>query len=301
LRIFRIHVCTGIGEMGWEFRFFVQLPAGGPGTDSPGVLDIFSSTRPLDAGTGRCAPEDRADVYVDVQDPSLGVKFRNVDPRSGSGGKLELKVRSETKKRCAEQWSKQRSRSDDVVSLLQGVNPAAAAAAGSATRVLLRKRRWSGYAEGVAYEQTDLELLVRQPDLPAPSSAEDGSPRTPPSGHGGWKLVPRRYRTISFEGRPSDCYAVAGRWLQLPDEWELEHLNAGLYPAGRRCEAAAGDRLGAESSDAANLPTVVIGGYPQFVATLVASLPENLPAASEEALGFQRPLELGAQHCGIVQ
>jgi len=79
--------------------------------------------------------------------------------------------------------------------------------------------------------------------------------------------VPQLYRSICFEGRPAKCYELAGKWLGLPEEWDLGHLDAALMLG------AEGDGDGADSFK--TLPAVVVGGYPTFLSALLASLSEG--------------------------
>lgn len=229
--------------MGWELRLFAAAAAG----SGDSLFDLTRGARPvLPATAAGSAVEERVDVYVDFGSEDVGVKFRGVHS-SSEDGDLEVKVRGEVKKRGAERWSKPFAgvlpAGSSVVDVVRRAAPKAQLASDGTGRVRLRKWRRQHRVGGVIVEQTELEVDV---------TVEGGT----------WRRLPQRYRTICFEGEPSSCYDLIGRWLGLPKAWEPDDLRRVLG-------------TWALPPDAEGTVPPLLGGYPRFVSAALAAASAN--------------------------
>jgi len=213
----------------------------------PHCLDLFLGPDPLltkAAGTAK-GVEVRSDIYFHFFNDAIGAKLRDVDPITGEGGRLEVKLRSDLKKRGAERWEKKRFPSESSNDF-DGASAAIKSITGLDQEVFhqvwLKKRRSQEIVRGMVVEQTDLEVAVRIKG-------------------GEWQPLEQKYRTLCFEGQPGTVYAGLGQRLGIGKEWEPFNLDGFFAPLRARCP-----------------PTVVphmLGGYPKFVEELLAALESN--------------------------
>ena len=193
----------------------------------------------------------------------MGAKFRDVIRGAGGGyqGALEVKLRTEVKKRGAEHWSKVRmegptTRTDDehrvfIASALRTAGRTAGADLIAKTvlqsHVLVRKWRWRGLIDGIEAEQTELEVHVLR------THVRNSSEEELYTGRG------INFRTICFEGKPAKAYMLAARLFELRQDWQASDLEATLRSS---CQAA---------KESLGLPAMV-GGYPEFVAAVTSAV-----------------------------
>jgi len=234
-----------ISEMGWELRLFFPLPD----SSRAGVLDLFRTPTTLVRGPPKL--ERRSDVYIDLEDHSVGLKYRSA--AEGQQGQLEIKTRSEQKRRGAEKWKKVRPE-DDSASALAKLLPQHAGRVEAAPRVRLHKQRFKGEVGGLSVEQTELEVEVQ-------ASGK----------HDEWHSLSQRFRTIAFEGSPAKCYEVLGCWMELGEEWAAEDLQAALKAQADITRSSLEESTGLKPNEIAT-PPAIVGGYPQFVGEVIQFL-----------------------------
>eukprot|EP00445_Apocalathium_hangoei_P070694 CAMPEP_0204126602 /NCGR_PEP_ID=MMETSP0361-20130328/11096_1 /ASSEMBLY_ACC=CAM_ASM_000343 /TAXON_ID=268821 /ORGANISM="Scrippsiella Hangoei, Strain SHTV-5" /LENGTH=324 /DNA_ID=CAMNT_0051078497 /DNA_START=48 /DNA_END=1022 /DNA_ORIENTATION=- len=239
-----------------ELRLFLSLPVSPSSTTTapappPVSLELCGGPQPLVASAPKASElEARTDIYLEFGEEALGVKFRDVDEH-GSTHLLEVKVRGTVKKRGAEEWKKVCSAPLRGASVLEAVRravPEVSVAADGSQWVRLKKQRWQQDMRGAVVEQTELEVAV------------GGEGRE-------WQTLPRRYRTICFEGKkPDRCYELLGNWLGLPEDWEMHDLEGAL------AALAAG-----VAQDGPGFVAPCLCGYPRFVSAVLASLEPLCP------------------------
>lgn len=186
--------------MGWELRLWTFEVAG-----------TLASAVDKHMGAG-VDTERRTDLYLVAYD-GVGVKLRGWSEGVPieDAAEVEVKTRTEGKKRGAEKWKKQAT----TIAALRssGLAGTALAADPAAWRwVRCSKVRRRALFGGLCLEQTDCEL-------------------TP--GVSGREHCMQRVRSVAIEGgNPKQLYARAAAVLGLAPEWELGFIEARLGDGG---------------------------------------------------------------------